>query len=82
MCHPCISNYVQGMNRMTDPLLSKKAKDKKKLTDPVRTEAEVTVPSQCSVLQRSKVKKITEYSVMKSFSLRNLKQSSIRCKMY
>lgn len=81
MCHLRIRNYGHGTKR-DDPFTLKKSQGQKKNLTWHEQKQKLTVPSRCTVLQRSKVKKITEYSVMKSFSLRSLKQSFIRWKVY
>lgn len=68
-------------NKTGWPFYPQKKPRKKKLTW-YEQKQKLTVPSQCTVLQRWKVKKITEYSVMESFSLRSLKQSFTRWKTY
>lgn len=76
--HLCISSYGQG-TKWDDPFtLKKKPRTKKKLT---WYEQKQKLQYHLGVLSFRDQKR-TEYSVMKRFSLRSLKQSFIRWKMY
>lgn len=82
---PSLHKQLCSSHKRDDPFTLKKSQGQKKIHRPVCsvwTEAKLKVSSQCTVLQRLEVKKITEYLVMKSSSLRSLKESSIWSKIY